>query len=430
MSAQSNTSSGFIDLATFDEVEKYLYGGPDSTTYFQAAHKTSTWFTLVPAQLNKTNAAGWGADWSVSISRAGDYLRQAWLRVNISTVRGSAAPAREIRWTRNFGHNLIQSASLSFNDLSAQTFDNYFLDFWAAFTVPKSKQTGYDNMIGNTAAQYDGGGAHNIIPAFTINVPLPFFFTRDSGVALPTAALPYNEMRINIQFRDWTQLLIAYDGATPAAATITDVVVAPTMKEANIWAEYAIVSNDERKRMGCSPRDILIEQVQPAPRTAFELAVGTKETNTDIRFSHAIKTLFFGVRNTTISSEWSNYTVGAINSSGEPLSNVDPISYASLLYENTVRLALPSDYFALVEPWYKAVSIPEKTGYHMYSYSLNMYDINPMGSTNYGKLTNVSLRLTSIDLAQPAGSTYSTVIIGVNHNVCRISGGAFGFPVL
>ena len=27
----SNVTSGFIDLATFDEIEKYLYGGPDAT---------------------------------------------------------------------------------------------------------------------------------------------------------------------------------------------------------------------------------------------------------------------------------------------------------------------------------------------------------------------------------------------------------------
>jgi len=27
----SNLTSGFIDLATFDEIEKYMYGGPEAT---------------------------------------------------------------------------------------------------------------------------------------------------------------------------------------------------------------------------------------------------------------------------------------------------------------------------------------------------------------------------------------------------------------
>ena len=39
----------------------------------------------------------------------------------------------------------------------------------------------------------------------------------------------------------------------------------PRLTNVNVWANYAIVSNDERKRMACAPRDILIEQVQSAP---------------------------------------------------------------------------------------------------------------------------------------------------------------------
>ena len=57
MSGQSSTvTSGFIDLATFDEIEKYLYGGPDATAYFVRETRKSTWFTQVPVVLSR--AAG------------------------------------------------------------------------------------------------------------------------------------------------------------------------------------------------------------------------------------------------------------------------------------------------------------------------------------------------------------------------------------
>jgi hypothetical protein len=39
----------------------------------------------------------------------------------------------------------------------------------------------------------------------------------------------------------------------------------------DMWAEYAIVSNVERTQMGKAPRDILIEQVQTAPRTQYSI---------------------------------------------------------------------------------------------------------------------------------------------------------------
>jgi hypothetical protein len=109
-----------------------------------------------------------------------------------------------------------------------------------------------------------------------------------------------------------------------------------------------------------------------------------------------------------------------------------------------------SDFFSLINPWYHAPVIPLETGYHMYSYSLDFICLDPMGSTNYGKLTNVSVvpeasadavlaakggfcttvgypeRCSGADFCQ----TYEFCCTSVNNNIIRISGGALGFPVL
>lgn len=585
----SNLTSGFIDLATYDEQEKYMYGGRNATAYFVRETRKSTWFTQVPVVLSKCSGSpAFGQEWSVQISRAGDYLLQTWLRIELpevcitsSTVAtnaavtgatGTAVGCVGVRWTRNLGHAIIRECCLTFNDLVAARFDNYHLDFWAAFTTPAGKQNGYDNMIGNIG-QLAGLGDVNVLPAAVLNVPLPFFYTRDSGVALPTAALPYNDMRIQFQFRNLGELLIAdhcqlpttaldinFNGALAATVANGDAYGAqksicldqstisslpavfgnlvsyvarrpagqgtgpsistdPTAKDGNlqwgiaasslaptnwkfcngqepklgsvcVWANYAIVSNDERKRMACAPRDILIEQVQTAPPCGF----APKNVNTpeqyDIRFSHAIKVLFFAVRNKTLNCEHANYTtapaypiLNCINGaqSGTLITTArsyDPVAAASLLYENTYRLAnMGSDFYSLVEPWYKAPTIPDKTGYHMYSYSLDFFNLDPMGSTNYGKLTNVSLYVnpsqaavenaldpgcsnvtgavtanagfvhtSACSTASPTvgaiaaglqnnvrycqAQSYEFIVTAVNNNIVRISGGALGFPVL
>ena len=407
----SNVTSGFIDLATFDELEKYMYGGPDATAYFVRETRKSTWFTQVPVVLSRASGTpAFGQEWAVSISRAGDYLLQTWLRIQVPLVTlatnnslQQAGFNARIRWTRNLAHNMLRECCITFNDLVAARFDNYQLDFWAAFTVPAGKQNGYNNMIGNVGPLVNGsvgtgGGATTaILPAQTLNLPLPFFYGRDSGVALPTAALPYNEMRINFSMRDWTELLIL---SNPAAVQEQRVVIvpatdltggAPVLGTTQVWANYAIVSNDERKRMACAPRDILIEQVQTAPRQTFAPQTN-QQPNYDVRFSHAIKVLFFAVRNRTYGAEWSIYTtaspvsgLGLVNYT--PPSSADPILQTSLIYENTNRLAqMGSDYFSLVNPYYHAPVIPLQTGYHMYSYSLDFIMLDPMGSTNYGKL--------------------------------------------
>jgi hypothetical protein len=545
--ATSNLTSGFIDLATYDEQEKYTYGGSESIAYFVREVRKSTWFTQVPVVLSKSSGqSGFGQQWSVSISRAGDYLLHTWLRVvlpavtaasvNNTVLGATTAVTSVLRWTRNLMHNLIQECSITFNDLVAARFDNFHLDFWSSFTVPSGKRNGYNVMIGNvnqlinpvaanplilvgqggvqTSSTVTSGQAQ-VLPSQVLNLPLPFFFSRDSGIALPTAALPYNEMRINFSFRNWTDLLIkdvyiplaAQSGsvvATPAfksasGATLTalpgywvsvpaqqsDVATSPEISNAcQVWANYAIVSNEERKKMACAPRDILIEQVQTAPLQSFNtngtvnnssgsligIANGTQITpQFDIRFSHAVKVLFWAARNKANYSAWSNYTSDpqyplgphqSGNIAAEPNASAlfgvvdftagsDPVDNTSLIYENTQRLQnMGSDYFSLVNPWYHSPVIPLETGYHSYSYSLDYANIDPMGSTNYGKLTNVSIVPFS-SAAQnnswyptsngsyAVGATVSAVATKydfittcVNNNIIRISGGALGFPVL
>jgi len=84
----SNITSGFIDLATYDELEKYMYGCGDAVAYFVRTTCKSTWFTQVPVILsNASGQAEFGRTWSVSISRAGDYLLQTWLRIGLPEVR-------------------------------------------------------------------------------------------------------------------------------------------------------------------------------------------------------------------------------------------------------------------------------------------------------------------------------------------------------
>jgi hypothetical protein len=450
----SNVTCGFVDMATYSEMDKYMYGGPDATAYFVRETRKSTWFTQVPVVLSRASGnPSFGQEWSVSISRAGDYLLHTWLRVQVPKVKllDNNNPTLTIRWTRNFMHNLIREACLTFNDLVAARFDNYHLDFWAAFTVPAGKRNGYNNMIGNFSELTH---PHKVLEAHTLNLPLPFFYSRDSGVALPTAALPYNEMRGNFCFRDWNHLLIMEDSALQGVGeqrkTITvgtDIDTAPVLGVTQVWADYAIVSNDERKRMACAPRDILIEQVQTAPRQSFNPGTNS-QPSFDIRFSHSIKALFFSVRNKTWQSEWSNYMTSSPVSSSTftdftPTGTADPILQTSLIYENTNRLAqMGSDYFALVNPYYHAPVIPLDTGFHMYSYSLDFICLDPMGSTNYGKLTNVSIvpeaSAAAVAAATGAGDlkganfpqSYEFIVTAVNNNIIRISGGALGFPVL
>jgi hypothetical protein len=65
----SNTlTSGFIDLATYDEPEKYMYGGAKSVSYFVRRVTKSTWFTVVPTTLTLNQTPQFATQWDANIS--------------------------------------------------------------------------------------------------------------------------------------------------------------------------------------------------------------------------------------------------------------------------------------------------------------------------------------------------------------------------
>lgn len=456
----SNLTAGFIDIATWDVMEQNMYGG-DCWTYFVRSTQKCTWFTQVPVLLSRANGSpGFGQDWSVTVSRAGDYMLYAFLRITIPKVQllsgNLYGEDGAIRWTRNLMHNLCSEVTFTFNDLKAAYLDSFFLDFWHQFTTPEGKRDGYEYMIGNKPELIQPKGSDSYLGSVILNLPLPFFFARDTGVALPTCAIPFNEMHINFRFRPWEQLLILDNADNPSQSIVPvvgrDIAVEPKLTKVQVWSNYALVNNDERKLMGNALRDILIEQVQTAPKSEFNPRTSTN-VNVDIRFSHAVKVLFFAARNKTRPNEWSNYstassvvtkTAAGFEIDFVPTSAYDPISMAGLTYENTSRLTdMGSDYFSLIQPYYHAPQIPLSIGYHMYSYSLAFNDLDAKGSTNYGKLSNVTVSPKASETAiaaanglLPAGSganwqqNFELIFMVVANNILRVSGGAVGFPVL
>jgi hypothetical protein len=239
-------------------------------------------------------------------------------------------------------------------------------------------------------------------------------------------------------------------------ATANDVFVVgqsnkPSLQNPQYQAIYAVVHNDERVKMGDAPRDMLIKQVQAAQSSPFKDPASP--TSFDIRFSHSIIALYFAAQNTATAGEWSNYT-SEPNYAGQ-----DPLQHSQLLYENTLRYDMDSDYFAGVAPILFSDAAPHETGYHLISYSLNVWDNDPKGSTNYSKLANVSIVHTTSTAAQNAAGLnalgipvdsagnpivfpnasgvlvaqpqkWNHILHACNHQIVRVAHGSIGQPVL
>ena len=469
MSTSATTASNlFIDLATYSETEGFLYGGPEAITWFVRTVQKANWFSFIPLSLRQQGTFAFGQrNSSAIVNRSGDYVLDVWFRCQIpqvicdQTVPPTVSTSAAYAWTRNLMHNLIERCSITFNELVVHEFDSNWLDYNFEFRCRGSKRLGYRNMIGDIAAMTLQVAPANVLgTGGFFSVPLPFFFTEDSGVALPVAALPFNDIKINYTFRALANLLyvnpgLSTDGTQIQLSNIHVVggTAAPEMQEAATFSHYAVVHNDERVAMGDAPRDMLIRQVQNTQQQSFTNAVSGARQSFDLRLSHAMIAIFFAMKNTTLAGLQSNYTT-------EPhYAGLDPISFSTLIYENTTRVAMGSDYYSLMCPWYVSDAIPEETGYHMYSYAIHPWLQDPSGSTNYSKLANVSLAhdpspaaTNAANVAAPTNSagglirepvfgtlgapaplspqTFVHVFESCNWNIVRVANGSLGLPVL
>lgn len=475
--SQQAASNVFIDLATFSEPEGFIYGGPTAITWFVRGVQKANWFSYIPIQLRHQGTVDFNQrNASASVNRSGDYVLACWFRTRIPQVQlgqvdGGTGTVLDIfvdatiRWTRNLMHNLFRRVSITFNELTVEELDNVWMDYNYQFRLRGSKRVGYRNMIGDIAAMTTPVG---LAPAVlgtggNFTCPFPFWFSEDTGVALPVAALPFNDIKLNYEFRALSELLVVFPGTAaaganpgstnPRIAQLSDVVVvggttAPTLEDPQTFAHYAVVHNDERVKMGDAPRDILIHQVQIVQDAAFR-DVSTRNSF-DLRLSHAVTKFCFAAQNITTAGEQSNYTTEP-NYAGQ-----DPIAFSTLVYENTTRLAMGSDYYSLTHPYYTSTAIPDETGYHMWSYALHAWLYNPSGSTNFSKLANVSIlhdmgpaAINAANTTNPTDSNGNPILFpdsaGVlqispqswnhvfraqNWNIVRVANGSLGHPTL
>lgn len=490
--ATVSLTTAFVDLSTYDEIECFLYGGR-SVNKFRKIIRKSSWFTVIAAQLNRCGTTGdFNTEMQAMFSRAGDYIRDCWLRVQTPLVRSK--PGFQARWTRNLGHNIIEEAYLHYNDLTVNKLTNYHMDFLHAFMCPAGKINGYENMIGNIDPlinpyeEYTGHpailtpgnptnptGQSVDLPSTWLNIPLPFYFCNDPSDAIIQAACPFNDVRITIKFRDWRELLLVdsliYErpvGSTDLSTTAvrvdqptwSDVLQDTNLRLQNcqIWAHYAVIPNGDREKIADECEiDTVISQIQSISPSS--VGAGVTSRGIDLRFAHSIRAIYFAMRNTTIRSEWSNYSThiprGVGSDTGEdhgivmrPTGTADPIARAVLQYENVDRVNMDSDYYTLVAPWFSAERIPEHTGYHLLSYANRLNKLEPDGSTNFARLASVNLNLvlsdtaiaqmadpnTAVELWSPeyhaTKASFDIIITASSLSVLRFQAGSAGFPVI
>lgn len=428
------------DLQSFGELEKHFYGGPDSYSFFNRDIKKCMPFTQSSLKIKKSNgSANFGFNWSVVVNNNdGDYLTNTWLCITVPEVRlkpdNIYGDKGVIRWTENLMHNLIEECSLCFNDVVISKLDNFSLDFFSEFNTEESKYKKYMENIGNIKAL---SYPNTVLKSKNLFLPLPLFFTKDTGNAIPLLSLPHTEIKFNFKFRNWENLLIlentTFVDPNPSVPVVDrDIEGTPSFVNAELFGNFITVSEEERMKVSVRSKTMIVEQVQTSPRQM--VTPSDKSTKIDLLFKQSVKTLYFAIRNTTFKNVWSNYNydhdkfIGGVFTKN---SENNIIKSASLKYNDRYRVEeMPSEYFQYIAPWNHSERIPDKHGLLMYTYSLNQKEVDPAGGVSLSRIDNPSLEINLTESSQKTKDNMELIVVAVTNNIIKISEGMVTFPVL
>jgi hypothetical protein len=435
---------GLMQLVAYGAQDIYLTGNPQ-ITFFKVVYRRHTNFAVESIEQTFNGTADFNKRVTATISRNGDLIQQMYLEVTLPVVTPAASATSNV-WTYGVGNALISQAEI---EIGGQLIDRQYGDWmniWTELTIPAGKRDGYDNMVGNvmTTASWEtgpddeqcGGIDYTAETGTTrLYVPLQFWFNRNPGLALPLIALQYHEVKLNLNLRQFSDLVN------------TDVAI-PTIPSpglgCKLYVDYVYLDTDERRRFAQVSHEYLIEQVQFTGTQT--IPSGSSAQNVTLNFNHPVKELIWThtTANHTTTGTNANYNCRWFNYSGLNDSSADSFQTGLLQLNGHDRFYVRyADYFRKVQNYEHHTRVPRvgtdldglsgdlvKTALRQYIYSysfaLSPEEHQPSGTCNFSRIDNAVLQLTYNKLKETDGQALNLNVYAVNYNVLRIMSGMGG----
>jgi hypothetical protein len=299
-----------------------------------------------------------------------------------------------------------------------------WIDIWLQLSSSYEQWTLLENMIygdnplfNNTSVTY---------------LPIPFWFSKNYGLALPMISLQYHEVKCNIQFKNEfsgiaklygnNPLNNAYSSNDPLTPLMTktgdvsniilDIPLKINITDSRLFGDYIFLDTDERRLFAGLKQEYLIEQTQYSNKLALSSGININE----LHFNHPVKELLWFYQlpsNDNTFNYWDN--------SGNDIMKSCKIEFNGIERFKTKN----NHYFRLLQPYYhhsgaylQDVS-GELGGFYTYSFGLHPEQYQPTGTCNFSRINNAIMYSNVTQICNM--SVYAT-----NYNVLRVMNGMAG----
>lgn len=264
---------GLMQLVAYGAQDVYLTGNPQ-ITFFKVVYRRHTNFSMECIE-QPLDSARFGGRHTVQVLRNGDLAGRMYLKTTLPVL-----PA-DVAWCRRPGHAILNNIECTVGGSQVDKHWGQWYDLWYELTHTVDQERGYNKMVGDVAGLTTVSDAET--EAYTVYVPLQFWFNRNTGLALPLIALQYHEVRFNIEFNPLLDCVVTRGSATPGSVDLS---------ATSILVDYIYLDQEERRRMAQVGHEYLIEQVQHNG----EESVNGPQQKFKLDFNHPCKELIWAVR--------------------------------------------------------------------------------------------------------------------------------------
>lgn len=368
-----------------------------------------------------------------TIQRQGDLLIGLNLHIHFINSGSAVSNLSVNELPSNLGLKIIDYAEIMIGQVSIDRMYGDWMNIWGQLTQSEADQIKWRRLVSGRILDYQGGVVYTDTPeplgpngeGTVAIIPLPFWFTRNPGLALPLVALQFNDVDCVVQLNHLNSL-------TPNQKF--DTVNGLEIDGMEVYADFVFLESNERRWFAQNSHNYLIEQTQYNQITSVNLDMGVNSGkaisfNQELRFSHPVKELFWIAKRLN-TDENPRDTFDYFSSLGTDMC----IDAQIVCNGNERERVRQGSYYRIEQPYRfhsggnsqdtwenKTANVTsELGGFYTYSFALHPEDVQPSGTLNFSRLDSATLKMS----LHPTTDTVQ--VYARNYNVLRISQGMGG----
>ena len=351
-------SSSMLQLSAYGPQDLYLTGNPQ-ITFFKVVYRRHTNFSMETIKLGHSgDANNFGQESYFDVPKGGaDLIYKMYLTTKLPSISINSTDQTKyigFRWLNWPGHTLIKECDISIGGQLVDQITGEWIHIWNELSQKSEKQEGYAEMVGNVPGltqiqTFNYSGTPNlsteITPEYPLNIPIPFWFTKNPGLALPIIALNNTDIRIRVELKKLDEMIWCSEEnannirTNVGQSVLTNNTANSTIKlvDTEIYAEHIFLDGPERKRFAQTPHEYLIEVLKrPVTGETITSASSGKFTKQITSLQHPTKEIIWTLQPSWFTqqqytqsrggAQWYNYTTewnySGFNGSGS--SNLGP----------------------------------------------------------------------------------------------------------